>query len=221
MWVIFCPGHCVDAHAGASGLRLLWQIGIAHGDLSFWNVMHAPNGNRNSAILIDFDHAMAMEPGSRTPPASPLELVGTLPFIAMEMGNPVREGPFEREFRHDLESVLWCMLWYCQEQPKWLQGSFGEMCGKKHSWYLNHRHDKTTIPSNVRKGAEELWRPIVDVIISWMRADYMSMDQPESDRDWLEVINSRFPCPRSLGKDWMSFEIPRGRIRRKDRPKAR
>ncbi|KAH6904224.1 hypothetical protein BKA70DRAFT_1565945 [Coprinopsis sp. MPI-PUGE-AT-0042] len=79
-------------------LRLLWQIGIAHGDLSFWNMMHARNGNRLSGILIDFDHAMIMQPGSRTPPTSSLELAGTLPFIAMEMGTKSVKSHFNVNF---------------------------------------------------------------------------------------------------------------------------
>ncbi|KAH6903796.1 hypothetical protein BKA70DRAFT_1433096 [Coprinopsis sp. MPI-PUGE-AT-0042] len=200
-------------------LRLLWGIGVAHQDLSFWNMMHtgASDATR-TAVLIDFDHATIMEPGSLTPALPDTERVGTRPFIAMTMGYKA-EQPIQRLFRHDLESVLWCMVWYCQEQPKWLEGTYLEVCGQKNTWF--YRMDSSTLPTGIRKGSEALWKPIVDATTAWMTADYMSLQPPQNDREWLEIINSHFDCPPRLGDDWMTFQVPRHKIRRKDRSKAR
>ncbi|KAH6904250.1 hypothetical protein BKA70DRAFT_1565962 [Coprinopsis sp. MPI-PUGE-AT-0042] len=198
-------------------LRLLWQTGIAHGDLSFWNMMQTGEGAPQTAVLIDFDHAAIMEPGSSTPPSPDLERVGTRPFIALDMGRSL-QAPLERGFRHDLESTLWCMLWYCQEQPAWLKGTFEEVCTKKQNWFFSV--DKDTVPIDIRKGSEVLWKPIVSAAQEWVQADFSALDSPKTDREWLDIVNKHFSCPDELDNGWMSFEVPRRKIRRKDRSKS-
>ncbi|KAH6904258.1 hypothetical protein BKA70DRAFT_1226910 [Coprinopsis sp. MPI-PUGE-AT-0042] len=185
-------------------LYLLWQVGVAHGDLSFWNMMIDPT--TRDAILIDFDHAVIMQPGCRTPPN--LDRVGTRPFIALDLGR-TPETRLERKYHHDLESLLWCMVWYCQEQPEWTTGSFRDILGAKSAWM--RLTDFSTVPSDIREGASGLWDPITKALLDWISIDFRFPGNPEpkTDRGWTEVIHKQFPCPSELGTDWMSFEVSR------------
>ena len=173
------------------------------------------NPGTKNAVLIDFDHAEAMEPGCATP--HHLERVGTGPFIAMDLARSP-ELRLQRLFHHDLESALWCMLWYCKEQPDWTRGSFTNIFAGKWSWLRSA--DPSVAPPGTRNGAAGLWEPIVNALRDWMFIDERVPGYPEptSDRGWIEVIDNRFPCPPELGLDWMSFEV--GRVRRKDRRRS-
>ncbi|KAH6904218.1 hypothetical protein BKA70DRAFT_1297406 [Coprinopsis sp. MPI-PUGE-AT-0042] len=179
-------------------LHLLWQIGITHGDVSFGNMMHTPGiEGTPKGVLIDFDHAAIMEPGTETPSNPEVERFGTLPFISMDMGYKV-DTPFLRFFRHDLESLVWTMVWYCQEQPTWLRGSYGEVCGLKLGWYHRH-HELQTPPEDVREGAEELWKPILDIMADWMQAEFTIHQFPKTDKQWVEIIDRHLKCPPEMG----------------------
>ena len=179
--------------------------------------MHSSRHELTNGILIDFDHAVVMEPGRTTPPSCGLRLEGTLPFIAREMEEDEPERPFKRLFRHDLESVVWCMVWYVSEQPNWLQGTFTEICAKRHAWYCHIRH--STLRPRLRKGAEHLWGPVVDIAGAWMRTEF-ALEEPD-ETDWLGIVSSRLSCPSHLGTEWMTFQVPRNKVRRKDRSRAR
>lgn len=162
-------------------------------------------------VLIDFDHAAVMEPGENSPDVG-RDRIGTRPFIALDIGkDPSKRVP--RVFRHDLESTLWCMLWYCQTQPQWLEGSFQEIRGAKQEWV--QEVDSDIIPDNIRLGCEDLWHPVTCALYDWTQADYAARKEPKTDQQWLEIIHNHFPCPDDLGIDWMPpISIPRARIRR-------
>ncbi|KAH6904279.1 hypothetical protein BKA70DRAFT_542549 [Coprinopsis sp. MPI-PUGE-AT-0042] len=57
-------------------IYLLWQIGIAHGDISFWNMMFDISDDTTEAVLIDYDYATIMEPGTRSPTDQALRTSG-------------------------------------------------------------------------------------------------------------------------------------------------
>jgi Fungal protein kinase len=169
-----------------------------------------PNG-----VLIDFDHAAIMEPGSQTPPTPEFERSCTLPFISMDYGYKIHE-PFSRFLHHDLESLMWTMVWYCQKQPAWLRGAYGEVCGLKLGW-CDSRYKRQTPPDDIREGAEELWKPILDIMGDWIYAHTTFHLIPRTDKDWVDILDRHLKCPPEMGEAWMTFAVHRNKIRRVDR----
>ena len=188
---------------GYTGLYLLWQIGIAHCDLSFWNLMFDASGGTIRAILIDFDHAIVVEPGTHFLDKPGADMIGTKPFRAFYVGVDVDYiRKVKRAFYHDLESILWCIVWYCQPQPTWLAGGWADVMGQKSSWADRAELDKP--PQDLRDGSVEVWRGAVQAAQEWKVAIY---SEPKTDQQWLDVIHSHIPCPESVGRDWMTFNV--------------
>ena len=86
--------------------RLLWVIGIAHGDVSFHNIMFNPR--TKVAVLNDFDLASIMAPGAPSPPRVGFRRTGTPLFMALELLSDEAKPQF---YRHDLESCAWVLLY--------------------------------------------------------------------------------------------------------------
>ena len=84
--------------------RLLWVIGIAHGDVSFHNIMFNPR--TKVAVLNDFDLASIMAPGAPSPPRA--GHTGTPLFMALEL---LSDEAKPRFYRHDLESFAWVLFY--------------------------------------------------------------------------------------------------------------
>lgn len=92
---------CFECH------HQLWSKGIQHGDISLWNLMWDPL--RCVGVLNDFDliqiYGEPSKGGRRT---------GTIAFMALDLlslqGVPRR---YKRLYRHDLESMLWVLIWIC------------------------------------------------------------------------------------------------------------
>ncbi|KAH6904281.1 hypothetical protein BKA70DRAFT_1297770 [Coprinopsis sp. MPI-PUGE-AT-0042] len=197
---------------------LLWQVGIAHGDVSFWNMMFSVSDDTTTAVLIDYSHATIMEPGTRSPNRPGFENIGTRPFMAVDVGVDIESAvdpDFKRVFRHDLESALWCIVWYCQPQKRWLINSWGVVVSAKRAW-VSHA-DVNNPPHGIRKGCTELWKCSVQAVKEWLRADYNSEVDPKTDQEWLDILHAHIPCPDEVGTDWMTFRVPQDQIRPEDR----
>ncbi|KAJ7625017.1 hypothetical protein DFH06DRAFT_1008349 [Mycena polygramma] len=69
----------------------------------------APGPRRG--LLIDVDYALVLNEGKRGPPATG-HRTGTLPFMAIDILLKGEELP-EHEPRHDLESLLYVLIWVC------------------------------------------------------------------------------------------------------------
>jgi len=96
--------HTIRCHA------LLWRIGIAHGDVSLYNLMYKEDNNYG--VLNDFDLSTIMEPGARNPNRQGLERTGTLPFMALELLEEKGfDGKIPRRYDHELESFAWVLVW--------------------------------------------------------------------------------------------------------------
>ncbi|KAH6904283.1 hypothetical protein BKA70DRAFT_542602 [Coprinopsis sp. MPI-PUGE-AT-0042] len=114
--------------------------------------------------------------------------MGTLPFLAVDMAREP-EKPLQRLLFHDLEAVLWCMVWYCQEQQKWRKGTFTDICAQKSLWT---RHvDPLEPPSDIRKGTRRLYgEPSFLLCKSGRKADEMTSRKPMIDQDWMDSFAS-------------------------------
>ncbi|KAJ7747934.1 hypothetical protein DFH07DRAFT_830621 [Mycena maculata] len=71
----------------------------------------APPGHRRG-LLIDLDYSLVIEPGGERGPPATGHRTGTLPFMAVDVlcdgGNLPAHEP-----RHDLESMLYVLIWIC------------------------------------------------------------------------------------------------------------
>ncbi|KIM42714.1 hypothetical protein M413DRAFT_122230 [Hebeloma cylindrosporum] len=89
---------------------LLWRIGIAHGDVSLYNLMSKEDNKYG--VLNDFDLSTIMEPGDQIPNRQGLERTGTLPFMALQLlDDEGFDGKVPRRYRHELESFAWVLVW--------------------------------------------------------------------------------------------------------------
>jgi len=110
MYVIFHVSLCLFTVIASSGHRLLWVMGIAHGDISFNNLMFDPKTKH--AILNDFDLASTMDPGIKFPPKIGHRRTGTLIFMALDLlKDKGIDGEVARSYHHELESFVWVLLW--------------------------------------------------------------------------------------------------------------
>jgi Fungal protein kinase len=198
------------------GLYLLWQIGIAHGDVSLSNMMVNTSANPPNAILNDFDLAAPMNPGSPSPSQPGFEKVGTRPFIGMDMFFAARK--LNRGFRHDLESALWSAVWYCQEQPEWVNPSLdlNDIREMKIEWIQEAIQNQN--PDGLRRGSEQLWGQIGEALWEWTET-YVKMREPKTDQEWLEIVHRHLPCPEHIGIEWMRYRVPPN-IKARDRTPA-
>jgi len=111
--IIRCMSFPMPVYASSissSGHRLLWAMGISHGDISFNNLMYNPETSHG--IINDFDLASVMEPGTNIPQKIGHRRTGTLVFMAMEMLKDENIGGcVARRYHHELESFVWVLLW--------------------------------------------------------------------------------------------------------------
>jgi len=85
-------------------------MGVAHGDISFNNLMYDKRNGRG--ILNDFDLASIMEPGDKSPKQTGHRRTVILSFMAMKLLSPDGlRGDIPRLYRHEFESFVWVLLW--------------------------------------------------------------------------------------------------------------
>ncbi|KAJ3540697.1 hypothetical protein NMY22_g4187 [Coprinellus aureogranulatus] len=191
---------------------LLWRLGIAHSDVSLGNIMvNQTKDGTQYLILNDFDLAIVMNPGDVSPQKKGLERTGTKPFMAVELLEyPV--GTVKRVCRHDLESVIWVLVWLCRQDPDWYNFPFKLVCQSKLSYSVWAK--PRTLPEGIEKKYEVLWRPVTNVVIAWMqvfvRADLQEMLDSLTEDQVLDAIrqDDGFPCPKEYADwDWLRFYV--------------
>ncbi|KAG2017386.1 other/FunK1 protein kinase [Coprinopsis cinerea AmutBmut pab1-1] len=146
---------------------LLWQLGIAHGDISMSNLMRRPETG-NQAVLNGFDLATTMDPGDLSPKKAGFERMGTKPFMALELLRST-EGQVKR---------LWCLVTYCCWQPDWLKGSHFDVYLSKWGWVGLAPHilvdvvdDHPTLLNDVPPGKAAVWKSLLSTF-DQLRREY-------------------------------------------------
>jgi hypothetical protein len=141
--------------------RLLWELGIAHGDISFHNLMF----ENDTGILNDFDLASIMKPGDASPSKTGHRRTGTAMFMSLDLltADGVK-GLVPRTYRHELESFAWVLL-------------YAALCvtnGEENLNVLPFRDwvALTSIDLGLQKTAFLSYAP--DNIINWVKAPYQS-----------------------------------------------
>ncbi|KIM42705.1 hypothetical protein M413DRAFT_122048 [Hebeloma cylindrosporum] len=148
---------------------LLWRIGIAHGDVSLYNLMSKEDNKYG--VLNDFDLSTIMKPGDQNPNRQGLERTGTLPFMALQLlDDEGFDGKVPRRYRHELESFAWILVWVSRcvvggeecELPrclkKWLGHDIYDVMGSK----VTFIHKQLGIPMT----SDYLW--LESALFSWM-----------------------------------------------------
>ncbi|KAJ3540694.1 hypothetical protein NMY22_g4185 [Coprinellus aureogranulatus] len=133
------------------------------------------------------------------------------PFMAIELLE-YPGGTVKRALRHDFESVIWALVWLCRQDPDWYNFSDKLVCLSKMSysgWAKPRR-----LPDGIEKKYEVLWRPVVNVVTSWMQlyslADQQEMLESLSDGQVLDAIkqDKAFSyCKGSRDWDWEHFLV--------------
>lgn len=92
------------------GYRWLYEkCNIVHRDLSHSNILWDENTTgRVVGVLNDFDLVSYRKHVAETVPSS-AQRTGTRPFMAIEL---LEDSPPIHDFRHDLESLFYVMLWH-------------------------------------------------------------------------------------------------------------
>ncbi|TFK17683.1 hypothetical protein FA15DRAFT_675904, partial [Coprinopsis marcescibilis] len=190
---------------------LLWKIGIAHGDISFNNLMVKSLPNSNEVIVLnDYDLAVIMAEGEISPSQKGDEITGTSTFMAFDLLFP-SDGSVFRLYRHDLESILWCITWYCKEEKRWTEGWHNEIAGRKALWSMNASAARP--PDGIRPGAEVFWRPVIKTFRTWINDRMAPIEgtADHTDRELLEMIDQHLPCQEEYKTwEWMDFSIHKG-----------
>ncbi|TFK16789.1 hypothetical protein FA15DRAFT_661910, partial [Coprinopsis marcescibilis] len=187
---------------------LLWKIGVAHGDISFNNLMvkSLPNGNE-VMVLNDYDLAVIMVEGEKSPSKKGDEITGTSTFMAIDLLFP-SDGSVFHLYRHDLKSILWCIAWYCKEEKRWTEGSHNKIAKEKASWLLNV--NPACPPDDIRPGAEVFWRPVIKTFRTWINARMARIEckADHTERELMEMIDQHLPCQEEYKTwDWMDFSV--------------
>ncbi|RXW15793.1 hypothetical protein EST38_g10061 [Candolleomyces aberdarensis] len=182
---------------------LLWQIGIAHGDISYWNLMVRNTDNGAYGVVNDFDLAAIMTPGQQSPTRQGFERTGTKPFMAVLLLLATPKDPVQR-----------------RGVDEWREGSFKQVCGEKNNWIS--ALDPNKLPENCRQGSELIWRPLTRLFHRWMerqRDVFRFRDEEYSDKGNMLLIDRVLPYPkRPSGEewDWMDWAVKEEDIREED-----
>jgi serine/threonine protein kinase len=168
----------------SSGHCLLWAAGVAHGDISFNNLMYNPETRKD--ILNDFDLATVMQPGTEYPPQTGCRRTGTKAFMALELllADGVN-GVTLRHYRHELESFAWVLLYAAIKNRSKQQGldSFHQTLDK--STYDEIFLSKTGVLGNLSRLGEYTdfdclyAQPLLDTLKLWAELLINSNPKPE------------------------------------------
>ena len=165
-----------------------------------------------------------MTPGQACPTKQGFERTGTKPFMALELLRASVGQVVQRRWAHDLESVIWCLVWYVIEgRPpgNWRLGTYQQVGAAKAEW-IRYEAVAEKLPDYYRTGTEHLWAALADAVFDWhLRQDLVARERlPYSDKANIEVIKGHFPCPkRPEGEewDWMEFGVKQEDIREVDK----
>jgi hypothetical protein len=150
------------------GHYLLWQLGVAHGGISFWNLMVRTSfdGVTHFAVLNGFDLAAIMEPGEESPWKVGFERAGTKPFMAIDL-LVKNSGMIKRLYAHDLVAMIWCMVWCLEPQPRWTHGFMEDIMRDRISTSLLFNPVEPT-DCAIDSDAEDLWGSVISILKVWI-----------------------------------------------------
>ena len=147
------------------------------------------------AVLNDFDLAALMEPGDESPSKVGFEKTGTKPFMAVDLLLRNDKNP-KRLYTHDLEAMIWCMLWFLEPHPEWTHGSM-EAVGR----------DKIATSFLLAPNDPSDWA--IDILKAWItsRPAAVKMAEPVTEcltnHDHLLLFNAHMPYPiRPKKEEW-------------------
>ncbi|KAH6904259.1 hypothetical protein BKA70DRAFT_541793 [Coprinopsis sp. MPI-PUGE-AT-0042] len=181
---------------------LLWKLGIAHGDISFWNIMVVVRDGVRFPVLNDFDLAALMDAGAASPEQRGYQRTGTTAFMPLTLLLK-SDGSVSRQYHHDLESILWCMAWYLDPKLNWTNMRFRQVYTDKDEWIRSNAESKPR--EGIREGAEGYWSQVTMTMATWSSTIMFPSRSPTTARGWVELVHAHFPSP--IGIEWSSVEL--------------
>lgn len=159
-------------------------------------------------VLNDFDLAAVVSPGDKSPKKG-FEMTGTKPFMALELLKN-SFGTVKRLCRHDLESVIWVLVWLCRKAASWYNDTPEDVFDHKMAypgWAIPRQK-----PQGIDQKFEDLWYPVTKIVTAWGRqwGDASQEEELESlsEDQLLDAIQQFLPCPKRYGEwDWRHFKV--------------
>jgi hypothetical protein len=172
------------------------------------------------AVLNDFDLAAIMEPGEEFPSKVGFERTGTMPFMAVDLLLQ-DTGMIKGLYAHDLESMIWCMVWYLEPQPDWTHGCMKKVGTLKLAAALLFKV-KELSEWAVDNDAEGLWGSVIRILKEWIMSRPDEVEGTEAtnnftDHDHLRLFDKHMPYPKRAGKGgwdsrWTGWKLPNGDV---------
>ncbi|TEB26833.1 hypothetical protein FA13DRAFT_1816653 [Coprinellus micaceus] len=104
------------------------------------------------------------DPGVASPDQTVFERTGTKPFMAIE--HLLVEDPLKRPRRHDLESVIWALVWMCLREESWVTDPYRQVASSKAGYAFWAKPQ--TVPDDIAEKYAVLWEPVMKMALTWM-----------------------------------------------------
>ncbi|RXW24070.1 hypothetical protein EST38_g1776 [Candolleomyces aberdarensis] len=157
------------------------------------------------AILNDFGLDAVMN----RPERKGSERIGTKQFMATDLLSTSNET-LCRLYGHDLESIIWCLAWYCKPEKSWKNECLMDIYRFKLSW----AHSNLATPlEDIRKEAAALWRPALCLVKAWTDMLWsLGGGEKVTDGDNMRLVHGFFPYPerpdqKRWNSQWMDRKI--------------
>ena len=165
---------------------------------------------RSHMVLNDFDLAAVMKPGDTSPAKAGFERTGTKPFMAVEI-LAVSTGSVKRLCRHDLESIIWVLVWMCLRDENWVTDPHHQVATYKAGYALWAKPQ--TVPDDIAEKDAVLWKPVMTMALVWMTTWALAIATGDgaslTEGHVLDTIKKVMPCPEEYKTwDWVKFQIP-------------
>ena len=189
----------------------MWRLGVPHTDMSFfnWKLTSYEDGDP-CAIITDLSQSSIMSPMAESPGRTGFQRAGARLFVAEQLAN-YSDGSVARRYHHDLESILWSMVWYVDGVNAW--GYSLDIPYSRRRWADDHR-DKTEANAGIRPGTAALWLKIVAIAVQWGME--LVLRRASLENTWIDLISKHLVPPEEIGTSWATFEIAEQDIRAQD-----
>ncbi|KAJ3540698.1 hypothetical protein NMY22_g4186 [Coprinellus aureogranulatus] len=191
--------HERSLHVGLDKLLLYFKERDQPASSPRRGMVNAANRGSLCASPSDFNSAIAMTVGDLS--ESSFKRMAPKQFMAVELLK-LLDGPTTHVFIHDLESVIWALVWLCRQDPRWYEESHQNVHSHKagYTWATAWE-----MPEGIEKQYEVIWPLVANVVCDWMgtylRAAVRGRLDTLSDDKILAAIEEEFPCPEEY-KDW-------------------
>ena len=173
--------------------------------------MVAVVGGLAHGVACNLDLGSLMVPRSVSPPRSGLERLGLKPFLPTEM-LLAADGTVAPQYHHDLEAIIWSMVWWLKERPDWASFTFAFCFTARLKWTKNQEYSEP--PVGLHEDRKVLWPKIRSAAQKFFQ--HSMIGNIETPQEALQIVHEFLPCPLPEGSKWFSYEFADVEIREGD-----